>query len=149
PARAKLWQMLPPSVQSIVRDQNPDKLDNVKKAEVIHALNGVLRTRKLLIDSPEFQTVAATPAVQDVAGELLQQRQGLLKKKQDLGDRDLRRIHRKVLETVLPGVLKTRPFDGGAEWVLSYLGRGEFFGEMGLIQNRPRRATCVAYGQPN
>jgi CRP-like cAMP-binding protein len=148
PARAKLWTMLPAAVQSIIRDVKPEKLDNVKKAEVIHALNDVLRTPKLL-DVPEFQTVTAMPALHDAAGELLQQRQDLAKKKQDLGDRDLRRIHRKVLETVLPGVLRTRSFEGGPEWVLSYLGRGDFFGEMGLIQNRPRRATCVAYGQPN
>jgi Fe-S-cluster-containing hydrogenase component 2/CRP-like cAMP-binding protein len=148
PPRAKLYQMLPPTVQAIARDLKPEKLDNVKKAEVIHALNDVLRTSKLL-DMPEFQTVAAMPAVQDAAGELLQQRPALLKKKQDLPDGDLRRIHRKILETVLPGVLRTRSFEGGPVWVLSYLGRGEFFGEMGLIQNRPRRATCVAYGQPN
>src|SRR5262249_32594553 len=36
----------------------------------------------------------------------------------------------------------------GAAQVLSYCGRGEMVGEMGLFLGRPRSATCVAYAHP-
>src|SRR5206468_149808 len=36
----------------------------------------------------------------------------------------------------------------GPDCVLSYCGRGEFIGEMGLIGQQPRGASCLAYGHP-
>jgi CRP-like cAMP-binding protein/Fe-S-cluster-containing hydrogenase component 2 len=47
------------------------------------------------------------------------------------------------------GVVKVLLDDaGGTETVLTYHARGDFFGEMGVILNQPRSATCVAYVHP-
>ncbi|MFO0844018.1 MAG: cyclic nucleotide-binding domain-containing protein [Gemmataceae bacterium] len=36
----------------------------------------------------------------------------------------------------------------GSENILTYLTQGDFFGEIGVIENQPRSATCVAYVHP-
>jgi CRP-like cAMP-binding protein/Fe-S-cluster-containing hydrogenase component 2 len=46
------------------------------------------------------------------------------------------------------GVVKVLVNDAGGESVLTYLSQGDFFGEMGVVQGKPRSATCVAYVHP-
>jgi hypothetical protein len=61
---------------------------------------------------------------------------------------DRRRFSRLLLEEVLPGALRRLPQPASPEIILTYRSAGEFIGEMGVYQRQPRRATCVAYGQP-
>src|SRR5207249_10196653 len=37
----------------------------------------------------------------------------------------------------------------GVEAILSYCSTNDYFGEMGLMLNQPRSATCMAFGHPN
>ena len=46
------------------------------------------------------------------------------------------------------GVVKVLVSDAGGESVLTYLSQGDFFGEMGVVNGKPRSATCVAYVHP-
>jgi CRP-like cAMP-binding protein/Fe-S-cluster-containing hydrogenase component 2 len=46
------------------------------------------------------------------------------------------------------GVVKVLVSDAGGESVLTYLSQGDFFGEIGVVLERPRSATCVAYVHP-
>ncbi|MFN4258368.1 MAG: 4Fe-4S binding protein [Gemmataceae bacterium] len=63
-------------------------------------------------------------------------------------DSQRRKFQRLLLETLLPGTIQPLPRWLGEEHILSYLSRGEFFGEMGVVLNIPRTASCIAYGQP-
>ena len=50
---------------------------------------------------------------------------------------------------ILNGALKVLVSDAdGREVILTILGRGELFGEMGAIDNHPRSATVVATNAP-
>ncbi len=147
-ARALLWQKLPPGVQALVGQRPAEELNAHEKAEVVHALNDVLRMPKLA-DAPALRGLIESPAIRAQAADLLARRKELLAKKTDWTQQEARRFNRLLLEQLLPAALHARPPGGGPEWILTYCGRGDFFGEMGLVLDRPRSATCVAYGHPN
>src|SRR5262249_38158947 len=64
-------------------------------------------------------------------------------------ERHSRACNRKLLEAVFPSQLGKAKKPSGAPAILAYRSRGEFFGEMGVVENRPRMATCVAYNHPD
>ena len=50
-----------------------------------------------------------------------------------------------LLNSLLGGLLPASRQGNGPKQVLGYLSRGECLGEMGVINNAPRTATCIAY----
>ncbi|HIA61739.1 MAG TPA: hypothetical protein EYN93_02405 [Planctomycetaceae bacterium] len=50
-----------------------------------------------------------------------------------------------LLNSLLAGMLPETRQGNGPKQVLGYLSRGECLGEMGVINNAPRTATCIAY----
>lgn len=46
------------------------------------------------------------------------------------------------------GMVKVTEKERGGERVVAYRGRGEYIGEMGLILNQPRSASCIAVDHP-
>ncbi len=63
-------------------------------------------------------------------------------------DLEVRTFHRLVLEHVFANMPR-RSTTAGPRRTLSYLGRGDYFGEMGVIANEPRNATIYAYDHPD
>ncbi|MFO0966673.1 MAG: 4Fe-4S binding protein [Gemmataceae bacterium] len=61
----------------------------------------------------------------------------------------LRRGQRLLLEEIFPDAFAPLPAPSASgDRILTYLSRGEVFGEIGVVEKTPRTATCVAYGQP-
>ena len=52
---------------------------------------------------------------------------------------------RRLVETILPGTIKPIHQKSGLGFTISYLSKGETFGEMGVLSGLPRSASCVAY----
>jgi Fe-S-cluster-containing hydrogenase component 2/CRP-like cAMP-binding protein len=145
----KLWQLLPERVRAIISGAAAgDALNGPDRAEVVYALNDVIKSPQLA-DAKEFQPVIAAAPLREQAAELLAERARLKAKKADWPAEEGRRFGRLLLQALLPGALRPLPKQGGPEVVLSYRSRGDFFGEMGLMLQQPRSATCVAFGQPN
>ena len=63
-------------------------------------------------------------------------------------DLETRTFHRLLLEHVF-GNMPRRAATAGPRRTLSYLGRGDYFGEMGVIASEPRSATVYAYDHPD
>jgi Fe-S-cluster-containing hydrogenase component 2/CRP-like cAMP-binding protein len=57
-------------------------------------------------------------------------------------------FHRLLLENLFENGLPRRSESAGERYTLSYMGRGEFFGDMGVLLDQPRSATCIAYDHP-
>lgn len=68
---------------------------------------------------------------------------------EDVTDHQSRQLHRLGLEMAFPGLVPRRLEQSEGQRVLRYLGRGEFLGEVGLVLNLPRTATCMALSQPD
>ncbi len=92
-AAAKLWQLLPAPVQTLLRS-DPAGLDDVRKADILYGLNTVLGKQDLG-DAPEFQEPAASPAARQFA-------EGKPAKKKDWAALDARRYNRLLLEALVP-----------------------------------------------
>jgi CRP-like cAMP-binding protein/Fe-S-cluster-containing hydrogenase component 2 len=140
--RGKIWSLLAEEARGLLRG-TPDAtaLSAADRMEILHALNAVIKERSLA-DAKEFQSVLAGQIFAERAGEFPE------KKRKDWSDQDLRRFNRLLVETVYAGIIRTYRRRVGPDCVLSYCGRGEFIGEMGLIAHQPRGATCLAYGHP-
>lgn len=140
--RGKIWSLLAEKVRTLLRT-TPDgsALSTADRMEILYALNDVIKQRTLA-DAKEFQALLADPAFGERASDFPDG------KRKDWSDQDLRRFNRLVLETVYAGIIRTYRRRVGPDCVLSYCGRGEFVGEMGLMEGQPRGATCLAYGHP-
>ncbi len=58
---------------------------------------------------------------------------------------------RLILQKIYPDSLKKPAIEqeAGPIRILAYLSSGDILGEMGVVQNKPRTATCVAWDHPN
>jgi Fe-S-cluster-containing hydrogenase component 2 len=64
-------------------------------------------------------------------------------------DLEARTFHRLLLEHLFPTSLPQRIATTGPRRTLSYLGRGDYFGEMGVMTGELRSATIYAYDHPD
>jgi Fe-S-cluster-containing hydrogenase component 2/CRP-like cAMP-binding protein len=132
-------QLLPEKlrVPAASSSQSPENY----QTELIEALNGIIKDDKLP-DAPPMRELCSSPAVAEFA-------RSFPAKRSDWSELYRRRYNRLLLEAALPeGTLARCPRSLGPETVLAYLGPGEFLGEIGVMANKPRSATCVAYVHP-
>ena len=66
----------------------------------------------------------------------------------DWSELERRTFHRLILEQVFAN-MPERGATAGPRRTLSYLGRGDFFGEVGVMKKEPRSATVYAYDHPD
>lgn len=131
-----VWKKLPENVQKVLR-QTP--VPETERETVRTALNEFIKDPPLPAPKgpalPPGATLAAHVA-------------GLHKDPKQWPDAQRRRFGRLYLESVCSGVLRNRHASSGLEYVVAYQSKGELIGEMGLMMDRPRSATCVAYVHP-
>ncbi|MCH8924116.1 MAG: hypothetical protein IIA67_13330, partial [Planctomycetes bacterium] len=143
--RQKIWEALPQEARNaaaqVVAHGQPDA---AARQQIIAGLHDVMKNRDLLA----AEEMAAPLAAEDVQGVVQSFPKGIKGIKKNWSGVEVRVAGRLVLETVFPKHLPKRRRFGGPPQILAYLSRGDCFGEMGVIENIPRNATCIAYDHP-
>ena len=140
------WQLLPvPSREALIAvaagTAGPDAIPTI-----CAGINQVLTNLPLLLFTSFCQLVEDKQQVGKKVMEFLPKNERWT---QSLFERYSRACNRLLLEAVFPRGLGKAKKPGSAATILAYRSRGEFFGEMGVVENRPRMATCVAYNHPD
>ena len=138
-----IWVWLPDDVQAAVESGS---IDGENQTKVVEALNRFIKEAELhtaigkttdeivsMIDSPQLAVDCEDfPDFTKGWSEL-----------------ERRTFHRSLLEYLLPEGLPRRAASCGARKTLTYLGRGDDFGELGVETGEPRSATIFAYDHPD
>ncbi|GIW92114.1 MAG: hypothetical protein KatS3mg110_0155 [Pirellulaceae bacterium] len=140
-----LWYWLAPGVQQaverIAHSSEPDPDDCLLLTQ---ALNELARNRKWLAgasvkplwQSPGLSTlVAAFPKGVDGIGK-------------DWSDMQVRTAGRELLHVLAPEFIPPRSRASAPPRIIRYIGRGECFGELGVVLQTPRTAAAIAYDHP-
>ncbi len=129
-------RLLPDKVRNDLRIPKPSQLSGDDRAEVLHALNDLIRGRRLQTDRgfrPLIESAAFRPKLRDFPADL-----------KAWSEQDHRRLNRLLLAEAFPGVVP--PPRRGPGRTVSYASRGELIGEWGLLTGEPRGTTCLAFG---
>lgn len=138
-----VWIWLADDVQAAIE---AGRLEGETQAKLIESLNRFIREAALhtaigktteevvsLIDSPQLTVDCENfPDMTKGWSEL-----------------ECRTFHRSLLEFLLPEGIPRRAASCGARRTLTYLGRGDDFGELGVETGEPRSATIFAYDHPD
>lgn len=138
----RLWTLLPEQTRITLRTTDDfEKMTPPDQLEVLYALNDVLAAEELT-DAEEMKSISETDSFQEQITDFP-------RKRKDWHSKHIRKHNRLLLEALIPKGLRKHKRYAALESILSYRSQGEFFGEMGIMLNRPRAATCIAYGHPN
>jgi Fe-S-cluster-containing hydrogenase component 2 len=170
-ARGKIWNMLPEAAREVARRAadaaapkagpvvkkglSPPKATGVEKKTVglapdqardlIAALNDLVEGQPLLLLAALSEAVRARNKEGEELAERLRE---FLPGHHPWSGYDFkhhsRLFNRALLEAALPRGLRPRAPSAGPVRILAYRSRGEFIGEIALLDSRPRRVTCVA-----
>lgn len=138
----KLWAMFPEPVRQILRTPEVEKIGPADRSEIVFAVNDILKDRKTT-EAAEFKTITDSESFTSHLPP------GLPAKKTDWSDLQVRQYNRLLLEALCPTGLRQHRKHAGIETILSYFSANDYFGEMGLMLNQPRSATCTAFSHPN
>jgi len=142
PVGALVWAKMPASVQEAAQG-TPGEAD---QAALLAAFDSLIRTGDLHLELGRTTTeVVASIDSPQVATDCRDFPLGPKK----WAEFDIRSFHRSLLEWVIPLGMPRRAATSGSRRILRYMGRGDFFGELGVITDSPRSATVFAYDHPD
>lgn len=141
-----IWESFPEDVKhDMTAGQFSEEIPPDKRHAILEALNGVItageihkklgKKTKAVLDALDIQSIhlAATDFHSETARWTQVQSA---------------QFYRLLLEHCFENGIPRRAELVDARYTLSYMGRGEFFGDMGVLLDQPRSATCIAYDHP-
>lgn len=130
----KVWDLLPPPVQAALG--RTEVFTDEDKKLILFALNELIKQPKLYmqVDGKALPETAALEAqAKKLSGNPAKWSQ----------HQDIRRLNRRLLSLLYPGLVPANP---GTPRILAYRSANDpLIGEIGLIFDEPRSATCIAY----
>ncbi len=144
-AKVKVWTMLGKDVRALVRrvasGESPEPQD---QAALLTKLLFLMRCREFL-SAKELKTDLNSSQVQTAIRSFPRGERGI---KNDWSDLEVRLGGWALMQAIYPDSFPKRNVSRGTPLILKYLSRGECFGEIGVIKDLPRSATCIAYDHP-
>ena len=141
----RVWQMLPEAARGVARKIAADGDVNGHPTKVIvGAFNELIKDRNLVAAKevfPLFQREENLSPVMTFTGGP----KGAAKEWTEL---EVCLGGRLLLETLYADAIHQRQRSVSTPRVINYLSRGDVFGEMGVVTQQPRSATCIAYDHP-
>ena len=142
----QVWSRLPESVQDAARGAASQAPDSEQQAALASALNDFIRTADLHTQLGRT-TQDVVLAVDDE--QIAMDCEHFPDDTKKWSELESRTFHRAILELVYPGGIPRRAATSGARRILRYMGRGEGFGELGVMTGEARSATVFAYDHPD
>jgi CRP-like cAMP-binding protein len=139
---SQVRQKLPEPVRAALQRGVP-ALTDADRQEIVLGLNDFIKDPA--VPDPKNPQAAKDLPVTPALTEYLQKAPKDPKQWADQGRRLYGRLY---LEAICPGILRPRDKQAGRDYILSYLSKGDFIGEIGLMTGQPRSATCVAFVHP-
>ncbi|MGE3807522.1 MAG: cyclic nucleotide-binding domain-containing protein, partial [Gemmataceae bacterium] len=137
----KIGALLDETTRALIANyQSGRELPAATQQELLYGINEVIK-KKDLADAKELAPILES-------GEFLARVEDLPPKRKDLSEQDLRRYNRHLLDLAFGRPIREYRKRVGPECVLSYMSKGDYLGEIGLILGESRTSTCVAFGHP-
>jgi Fe-S-cluster-containing dehydrogenase component/CRP-like cAMP-binding protein len=146
PVGGHVWAALSDEVRKIATECTKSGSDAGHQATLIDALNSVICNGSLHTTFGKT-TVDVVVAVDDE--QVAVDCEHFPDETKKWSELEARTFHRSLLEFLYPGGIPRRAATSGARRTLSYLGRGDAFGELGVVTQAPRSATIFAYDHPD
>jgi Fe-S-cluster-containing dehydrogenase component/CRP-like cAMP-binding protein len=139
-----VWDWFTPRVHTAIQSIATDKPSADDRDIVISAINQLI-CRRDFVASKDVAPVLQQPDTADIVASLPR---GITGAKKHWSELDVRVAGTLALRAIYPNMFGQTSGQKGPPDILAYLSRGDCFGEMALILDAPRQATCIAYDHP-
>ncbi|MGZ0168244.1 MAG: 4Fe-4S binding protein [Planctomycetales bacterium] len=142
----QIWGRLPDDVQAAAKDASKTAPGAALQKSLINTLNQLVRTGDLhtALGKTTEETCVAVDSPQ-VAVDC----EHFPTDTKKWSELETRTFHRSLIEHLYPQGIPARAASSGARKTLRYMGRGEGFGELGVVTEALRSATIFAYDHPD
>lgn len=139
----RIWSQMSVEIRELLKSAlYGTELDPSAQIRIVAELNRFIREGHLLTAFGEKRDAVIGSLDQLAVEELIHEFPERVK---DWSEQRSRQFHRALLEAAVPHGLPRRERRGSL--TLRYLGKGEILGELGLLNDQPRSASCLAFDQ--
>jgi Fe-S-cluster-containing hydrogenase component 2/CRP-like cAMP-binding protein len=142
----QVWGRLPDDVQAAAKDAAKNAPGEDMQKALVDSLNEIVRTGNLhtALGKTTEETCVAIDSPQ-VAVDC----EHFPTDTSKWSELESRTFHRSLIEFLYPQGIPARAASSGSRKTLRYMGRGEGFGELGVVTEELRSATIFAYDHPD